>query len=60
MEFNNIIKSVAENSMGLASFAALLIYIFKYQSKANDTLEEISKTLVVLNERVDKLEKKEK
>ena len=59
MDFNQIIKSVAENGMGLASFAALLIYIFKYQSKANDTLEEISKTLV-LNERVDKLEKKEK
>jgi len=56
----NIINVCINNGLGVASFIALLIFIFKYQSKANDTLDNISKTLIELSERIDKLEKKEK
>lgn len=55
-----IINVCVNNGLGVASFIALLIFIFKYQSKANDTLDNISKTLIELSERIDKLEKKEK
>ncbi len=55
-----IVNVCVNNGLGVASFIALLIFIFKYQSKANDTLDNISKTLIELSERIDKLEKKEK
>lgn len=55
-----IINVCVNNGLGVASFIALLIFIFKYQSKANDTLENISKTLTELSERVNKLEGKNK
>lgn len=55
-----IINVCVNNGLGVASFIALLIFIFKYQAKANDTLDNISKTLIELSERIDKLEKKEK
>lgn len=45
------------NGLGVASFIALIVFIFKYQSKANDTLDKISATLISLNERVSALEK---
>lgn len=56
----DIVNVCVNNGLGVASFIALLIFIFKYQSKANDTLDNISKTLIELSERIDKLEKKEK
>lgn len=52
------VEIASQNGLGFASFIALLIFIFKYQSKANDTLEEISKTLVQLVDRVDNIEDK--
>lgn len=58
MEWADLIKLIADNGLGIASFVALIIFIFKYQAKANETLEEISKTLVQLVERVGKLEDK--
>lgn len=55
MEF---IETAANNGLGFASFIALMIFIFKYQAKAIETLEEISKSLIVLSERLDKVEDK--
>lgn len=55
MEF---VEMAAQNGLGFASFIALMIFIFKYQAKSNDTLDEISKTLIQLVERVDKIEDK--
>lgn len=55
-----IINVAVNNGLGVCSFIALIVFIFKYQTKANDTLEEISKSLITLNERVSKLEEKEK
>lgn len=57
---DELIKVIVDNGLGIGSFIALLVFIFKYQTKANETLDEISKTLVILNERIDKLENKKK
>lgn len=53
-----IINVCVNNGLGVASFIALIIYIFKYQTKANDTLEKINSSLISLNERVSNLENK--
>lgn len=58
MEWADLIKMIADNGLGFASFVALIIFIFKYQSKANETLGEISKTLIQLVDRVDNIEDK--
>ena len=58
MEWADLIKIIVDNGLGFASFIALIIFIFKYQSKANETLEEISKTLIQLVDRVDNIEDK--
>lgn len=55
-----LVQVCVNNGLGVASFIALIIYIFKYQTKANDTLDEISKSLTTLNERVEKLENNRK
>lgn len=56
MEWSEIIKVIGDNGLGFASFIALMIFIFKYQAKANETLGEISKTLIQLVDRVDNIE----
>lgn len=53
-----IINVVVQNGLGVASFVALIIYIFKYENKQNDILEKISSTLTLLTARVDKIEEK--
>lgn len=60
-----IINVCVNNGLGVASFIALLLFIFKYQSKISDTLEEINKsqasiqtTLTALTSRIDNLENK--
>lgn len=53
----NIINVCINNGLGVASFIALIVFIFKYQAKANETLDKISETLISLNERVSQLEK---
>lgn len=58
MEWLEFGKALAENGLGVASFIALIIFIFKYQAKSNETLEEISKTLIQLVDRVDNIEDK--
>ena len=57
---DEMIKVIVDNGLGIGSFIALLVFIFKYQTKANETLVEISKSLTILNERIDKLENKKK
>lgn len=52
-----IINVVAQNGLGVASFVALMIYIFKYEDKQTDILNKISVTLDSLTVRVEKLEK---
>lgn len=52
------LEIATQNGLGFASFVALIIFIFKYQNKANETLEEISKTLIQLVDRVDNIEDK--
>lgn len=53
-----LINVVVQNGLGVASFVALIIYIFKYENKQNDILEKISSTLTLLTARVDKIEEK--
>lgn len=53
-----IINVVVQNGLGVASFVALISYIFKYENKQNDILEKISSTLTSLTIRVDKIEEK--
>ena len=60
-----LINVCVNNGLGVASFIALLLFIFKYQSKISDTLEEINKsqasiqtTLTALTSRIDNLETK--
>lgn len=57
---DELIKVIVDNGLGIGSFIALLVFIFRYQTKANETLDEISKSLTILNERIDKLENKKK
>lgn len=52
------INVVVQNGLGVASFVALIIYIFEYENKQNDILEKISSTLTLLTARVDKIEEK--
>ncbi len=60
-----LINVCVNNGLGVASFIALLLFIFKYQGKISDTLEEINKsqatiqtTLTALTSRIDNLENK--
>lgn len=55
-----LINVCVNNGLGVASFIALIVFIFKYQSKANETLEKINTSLTSLNERVSNLENKRK
>lgn len=68
-----VIRVIVDNGLGVASFIALLYFMFKYVNTINATLtnisgvlkeltksqKEIQKSLTSLNERVEKLEKKE-
>lgn len=53
-----LINVVVQNGLGVASFVALIFYIFKYENKQNDILEKISTTLTSLTQRVDRIEEK--
>lgn len=55
-----LINVAVNNGLGVASFIALIVFIFKYQNKANETLEKINTSLISLNERVSNLEKNKK
>ena len=36
---DELIKVIVDNGLGIGSFIALLVFIFKYQTKANETLD---------------------
>lgn len=61
----NIVEIVVQNGLGVASFVALLYFIFNYVSKMNDTITQISNTLnsikdslITLSARIDDIEYK--
>ena len=60
-----IIKVVLDNGLGFGSFVSLLWFIFKYEDKQSNTMEQISSTLVevktslsLFNERLNKIEER--
>lgn len=62
-----LVKVCVDNGLGIASFIALLTFIFKYQDKNNKFLEKMSDTLVqmqinlaTMTDRIDKIEEKMK
>ena len=60
-----IINVIVNNGLGVASFLALLIFMYKYMNKMESTLTKISETLsmiqtslISLSNRVDEIEDK--
>lgn len=61
-----IVKLIVNNGLGVASFVALLYFIFYYMKNISGTMEKINDSLIAiqtnitqLNERVTNLENKE-
>jgi uncharacterized protein YoxC len=62
---NEIIKVCVENGLGIASFIALLYFIFTYVKSLNETMTRISNTMIQMQinmekmtDRIDKIEEK--
>lgn len=62
---DQIIKVCVENGLGIASFIALLYFIFTYVKSLNDTMTKISNTMISMQinmekmtDRIDKIEEK--
>ena len=60
-----IIKVCVENGLGIASFIALLYFIFTYVKSLNETMTNISNTMIQMQinmekmtDRIDKIEEK--
>ena len=60
-----LIKVCVENGLGIASFIALLYFIFTYVKSLNETMTKISNTMVqmqlnmsIMTDRIDKIEEK--
>lgn len=60
-----LIKVCVENGLGIASFIALLYFIFTYVKSLNETMVKISNTMVqiqinmaTMTDRIDKIEEK--
>ena len=60
-----LIKVCVENGLGIASFIALMLFIFKYQEKTNSFLQKMSDTMIqmqinlaTMTDRIDKIEEK--
>lgn len=60
-----IIKVCVENGLGIASFIALLYFIFTYVKSLNETMLKISNTMIQMQinmekmtDRIDKIEEK--
>ena len=58
-----LIKVCVENGLGIASFIALLYFIFTYVKSLNDTMTRISDTMIQMQinmekmtDRIDKIE----
>lgn len=62
---DSLIKAIVDNGLGVGSFIALIIFIFKYQDKSNESMKKIAETLVqiqismaTMTDRIDKIEEK--
>ena len=62
---DELIKVCVENGLGIASFIALLYFIFTYVKSLNDTMTKITNTLIqiqinlaTMTDRIDKIEEK--
>lgn len=60
-----IIKVCVDNGIGIASFLFLMLFIFKYQEKNNETMKKMCDTMVqmqinmaTMTDRIDKIEEK--
>ena len=60
-----LIKICVENGLGIASFIALLYFIFTYVKSLNETMTKISNTMIqiqinmaTMTDRIDKIEDK--
>ncbi len=60
-----LLKVIIENGLGVASFAALLYFIFTYVKSLNETMTKISNTMIqmqinmaTMTDRIDKIEDK--
>ena len=60
-----IVKVCVENGLGIASFIALLYFIFNYVKSLNETMTKISNTMIQMQinmekmtDRIDKIEEK--
>ena len=60
-----LIKVCVDNGLGIASFIALLYFIFTYVKSLNETMTKISNTMVqmqinmaTMTDRIDKIEDK--
>lgn len=60
-----MVNVIVNNGLGVASFLALLIFMYKYMSKMENTLTKISDTLTLVqtnllsvNNRLDEVEHK--
>lgn len=62
---DSLINAIVDNGLGVGSFIALIIFIFKYQDKSNESMKKIADTLVqiqismaTMTDRIDKIEEK--
>ena len=60
-----IFKLVVDNGLGIGSFIALLYFIFTYVKSLNETMTQISNTMIqmqisiaTMTDRIDKIEEK--
>ena len=60
-----LIKVCVDNGLGIASFIALLYFIFTYVKSLNETMTKITNTLIqiqinlaTMTDRIDKIEEK--
>ena len=60
-----IFKLVVDNGLGIGSFIALLYFIFNYVKELNETMTNISNTMIqmqismaTMTDRIDKIEEK--
>lgn len=60
-----LIKVIVDNGLGIGSFIALLYFIFTYVKSLNETMTNISNTMVqmqismaTMTDRIDKIEEK--
>ena len=60
-----IFKLVVDNGLGIGSFIALLYFIFTYVKSLNETMTNISNTMIqmqismaTMTDRIDKIEEK--